>query len=123
MTKIFAVLLSLYLMTPALAEEPVPLQAAEIEVLLNGNTVKGTWDGKAYRQFFDANSVTIYQQDKAPESRGRWKVDAAKNAYCSEWNQSGVWACYEVLSQGDHYLWRSESGHTESFTVLAGKQL
>lgn len=123
MKRLFALLIFIAASGLARAEEPVALSGAEIQTLLTGNTIDGTWNGRAYRQFFNENGTTLYIESGAPVSQGRWKADLEKNLYCSEWGQSGAWSCYEILSQGDAYLWRTPEGKTESFTVLIGNQL
>ncbi len=108
---------------PAAADER-RLSAAEIEEALTGNTIEGTWAGRPYKQYFSASGSTVYAEAGRPPSTGRWKADAAKNAYCSWWEVSG-WACYEVLDGGpDTIIWVSPgSGDRYPAKVLPGKQL
>ena len=101
-----AALLALVPAVPAGAE-PRKLSAGEIENRLIGNTVEGLWDGRPYKQFFDASGNTLYVEDGRQPSMGRWKADAEKDAYCSWWEVGG-WSCYEVLDGGpDTIIWVS----------------
>ncbi|MDX1575385.1 MAG: hypothetical protein R3285_04275 [Kiloniellales bacterium] len=100
------------------------LSAAEIEQRLVGNTIEGLWDGRPYKQFFDASGNTLYVEDGRQPSMGRWKADTEKDAYCSWWEVSG-WSCYEVLDGGpDTIIWVSPgSGKEFPAKVLPGDQL
>lgn len=80
------------------------LSAPEIADALTGHTVDGLWGGTAYRSYFDATGLTIYQPRGRQPERGRWRVDAAKDQYCSWWERSG-WSCYEVNREGDTIIW------------------
>src|SRR4029453_9442857 len=67
---------------PALAA-PKPLMTDEIRALLTGNTVHGTWAGREYFSYFEANGWTSYVEPGKPSSQGRWQGHDGK--YCSKW--------------------------------------
>ena len=112
-----------FLCTPAQAEDR-KLTAAEIEQTLSGNTIEGLWAGRAYKQYFSETGNTLYAEEGRQPSKGRWKADPEKQAYCSWWEMSG-WSCYEVLDGGpDAIIWVSPgSGDRYPATVLPGRQL
>lgn len=118
-----AIVLLALLHAPAGAEDR-KLSADEIEQVLAGNTIEGLWAGRPYKQYFSETGNTIYAEDGRQPSKGRWKADPDKEAYCSWWEMSG-WSCYEVLDGGpDAIIWVSPgSGERHPATVLPGRQL
>lgn len=97
--------------------------AAEIETLLSGNTILGTWNGEEYKQYFIADGVTIYAPKRSQSTRGKWRVNAKQNTYESWWEQSG-WSAYKIVRQGDALFWTNTEGKdAQPFTVLPGEQL
>lgn len=118
-----SLLLPLLFAAAALAE-PRPLGDEEIARALSGFTAIGTWDGRSYRQYFAADGRTLYQEEGAPLTTGRWKVENGR--YCSDWTPPDLngtsWGCYEVLLEGDRFYWRSQQ-RQESFRLEAGNRL
>lgn len=102
--------------------EPVAMGAAEIETLLAGNTITGTWNGSGYQQYFEFGGVTMYLPATGANDAGKWRVDAENQAYESWWRSTG-WTAYKVLRDGDTYLWVDSGGKQHPFTVEAGKQV
>lgn len=99
----------------------VQATAAQIQQLLTGNTIVGTWSGSNYRQYYDASGVTVYVAEGAPPSRGKWRVKEDTDEYDSWWEQTG-WTPYVVMMTNDGFAW--VNGDTlEPFEVLAGKQV
>lgn len=104
------------------AAEPVSVQvgAAQIQHLLSGNTIIGTWSGSAYRQYFDANGITIYIAEGRPPSRGKWRVNEGTDAYESWWEQTG-WTPYKVMMTNEGFAWVNRD-RLEPFEVHKGRQ-
>lgn len=119
MTRFATIAACALLALPAVAEEIVP--AEEIESLLSGNTITGTWSGTQYTQYFDANGVTVYIPEGRQPDMGRWRVNADTDQYESWWEQTG-WTPYTVIRTQDGYAWKREKG-AEPFTVKKGKQI
>ncbi len=114
------------LAAPALAEEdgaPVAIQltAAQIQTLLEGNTVVGTWSGSGYKQFYGEGGFTMYVPDDGGNDQGMWRTNAETDQYESWWRMTG-WTPYTVMMTNDGYAW--VNGETlEPFQVFEGKQV
>ncbi|HSF95514.1 MAG TPA: hypothetical protein VLA52_10865 [Thermohalobaculum sp.] len=102
--------------------QAVRLTAAEIEALLSGNTIRGTWNGDLYKQFFSASGRTIYAPRHSRSTAGKWRVNPETDSYESWWEMSG-WAAYGIIRDGDALFWTTESGPPQPFEVLPGEQL
>ncbi|MEO0750788.1 MAG: hypothetical protein AAFY25_03215 [Pseudomonadota bacterium] len=99
----------------------VQLNAAQIEMLLSGNTIVGAWNGDAYTQFFDANGQTIYFPEGGQPDRGKWRVNADTDQYESWWERTS-WTGYTIMMTNDGYAWISR-GELQPFEVFKGKQV
>jgi hypothetical protein len=101
--------------------DPVKLSGPEIKALFSGNTVHGTWAGKEYWSYFEADGWTTYLPAGGKPANGRWGVNATQ--YCSTWDPGGT-ACYDVYRDGESVLWSPSSG-TERYpsTLLNGDQI
>jgi hypothetical protein len=111
---------------PALAEDEqanisIRLTAEQVGTLLYGNTIKGTWSGTSYVQFFDTSGVTIYNAEGAPSDRGRWRINAFTGKYESEWERTG-WTPYTIVMTNDGFAWINRN-RLEPFVVFEGRQL
>ena len=98
------------------------LSAAEIEALLGGNTVSGTWAGSDYKQYFGTDGFTMYVPAGGTNDEGKWRVNAAENSYESWWSATG-WTSYKVGREGEGYVWIDSKGDAYPFVVLEGKQV
>ena len=100
------------------------LDATEIEEALAGNTVDGNWKGTAFKQFFARNGSTTYVAKGSMPSIGKWKVDSAKDQYCSWWQGTG-WDCYDIYSDGpDSIIWVVPSdGYRSPSRLISGNKL
>ncbi len=98
----------------------VQVTAAQIQQLLSGNTIKGTWSGFDYTQYFGENGFTVYIEDGRPPSRGKWRVKEDTDQYDSWWENTG-WTPYTVMMTNDGYAWVNKD-RLEPFVVLEGKQ-
>ena len=98
----------------------VQASAAQIEELLSGNTITGSWGGSSYVQYFDASGLTVYIPEGGPPSRGKWRVRADTDEYDSWWENTG-WTPYRVMMTNDGYAWVN-GDRLEPFEVLPGKQ-
>jgi hypothetical protein len=116
---IWSLLLCL-LALPAFAA-PKPLSTDEIRALLTGNTVHGTWAGKEYFSYFEANGWTTYVEPGKPSTQGRWQPHGDK--YCSKWGEMGSETCYALEMDGDTLLWVTSAGARYPSKVLPGDQL
>ena len=98
----------------------VQATAAQIDELLRGNTITGTWGASTYTQYFDDSGFTVYIADGRPPSRGKWRVKVDTDQYDSWWENTG-WTAYTVMMTNEGYAW--VNGDTlEYFQVLDGKQ-
>lgn len=106
---------------PASANEK--LTAAQIQQLLDRRTALGNWRGTDTRQFFESTGATVYLPKGGVPDEGKWKVDEAKDQYCSWW-QRGGWSCYDVETDGATYYWVTPGDDYRSpFTMTDGRQM
>ena len=99
------------------------LTAEEIQELLAGRTALGNWRGTTTRQYFGSTGATVYLEEGGVPDQGKWKVDKAKDQYCSWWERSG-WSCYDVETDGTLYYWVTPSSDYRSpFTMTDGRQM
>lgn len=106
--------------TAALAA-PRPMTTDEIRAALSGNTVHGTWAGREYYSFFEANGWTTYVEPGKPSTQGRWQAHADK--YCSKWGEMGNETCYALELDGNQLLWVTSEGVRYPSQILPGDQL
>ncbi|NIA68919.1 hypothetical protein HBA54_09970 [Pelagibius litoralis] len=99
------------------------LTAGQIQQLLDGRTALGNWRGTDTRQYFETSGATVYLPEGGVPDEGKWKVDEAKDQYCSWW-QRGGWACYDVETDGTTYYWVTPGDDYRSpFTMTDGRQM
>ncbi len=108
--------------SPVLAQS-VKLKAHEIDALLTGNTVVGTWDGAPYRQFFASDGSTIYAQENARSTLGQWRIDPDRDEYQSIWPRDAEWEGWFVMEYLGTYFWVSKKTPPTPFAVVEGEQL
>lgn len=118
--RLISLLVLCALSWPALAT-PKPLGTNDIRALLAGNTVHGTWAGREYFSYFEANGWTTYVEPGKPSTLGRWQAHGDK--YCSKWGEMGSESCYALELDGDTLLWVTGEGTRYPSTVLPGDQL
>lgn len=106
--------------TAALAV-PHPMTTDEIRAALTGNTVHGTWAGREYFSYFEADGWTFYVEPGKPQTRGRWQ--AAGDKYCSKWGEMGTEICYALEMDGEQLLWVTSEGARYPSQILTGDQL
>ena len=125
MSSCLKICFALLLATGVAGADEKTLTAAEIEKLLTGNTAVGRWIDHNYRQYFGDDGATIYAQENARSSLGRWRVNRTKNHYESWWERAGWGAGYSIVVKDDVYYWVSSVGSTEpqAFEILPGSQL
>ena len=116
------VLCSLLATAPA-AGQSAKLNASEIEVLLTGNTAVGTWEGQAYRQYFEPDGTTIFAQNGVRSSRGEWRIDSARDEYQSIWPSDVEWEGWYVMEYLGDYFWVSKTTPPTPFKILEGQRL
>lgn len=103
--------------------DPIELAmtAPQIEALLRGNTIRGTWNGDKYTQFFDPNGLTVYFPDGGRPDQGKWRVNAETDQYESWWERAN-WTGYTIMITNDGFAWMSR-GQMQPFEVFEGKQV
>ena len=107
---------------PILAQaEERSLQADEIEKLLTGNTISGTWSGRAYKQYYGTGGFTVYVTARGRADQGRWRVNHDTNQYESWWQITG-WGAYTLVETSGGYAW-VHGKSLQPFEVLEGKQV
>ena len=112
--RTFLALAASVIATPALSE-PRRLTAAEIDALLSGQKITGTWNGTPYTQSFSENGQTIYVSNSRPEV-GRWRVNPQTDSYESHWERSG-WSSYGIECEGGALYWVDSRGRRNPFEV------
>jgi hypothetical protein len=118
-----AFLLILLMLATPLAAQSVKLKAHEIDALLSGNTAVGKWAGQTYRQFFDPDGSTIYAQEGARSTLGKWRIDPERDEYQSIWPRDAAWEGWFVMEFGGDFYWVSKSTPPTPFKVVEGQQL
>lgn len=123
-TLVLSILVCMATVSLTQADEKT-LTADEIKQLLSGNTAIGRWIDHNYRQYFTADGSTIYAQENARSSTGRWRTNSKRNHYESWWEQSGWGAGFTIELVDGVYYWVSSTGTTapQSFEVVSGQQL
>lgn len=101
--------------------QSVKLRGDEIGILLTGNTAVGVWDGTPYRQYFDADGITVFAQEGARSTRGEWRVSGEE--YQSRWPSETEWEGWFVMEYAGQWFWVSKSTPPTAFEVLEGEQL
>ncbi len=109
---------SLFLTAPTASYAQEQLNAAQIETLLSGNSIYGTWYGDPYVQYFDPTGPTLYKPENGHSDGGSWRVNHETNEYESWWRMSG-WSSYKVAKTEDGYAWMHHST-LQPFTVTEG---
>ena len=109
-------------MSPTASAMEHKLSGAEIHDWIDGNTIIGVWAGTSYRQFFQADGITVYQVAGVPVEFGRWWV--TETEFCALYVNGGQ-VCYRVARDGDRLIWQTMSVWRRNFTaeVLTGNQL
>ncbi|MBE0454565.1 hypothetical protein [Roseovarius autotrophicus] len=100
----------------------VRLSASEIEALLSGNTIVGTWSGTAYRQYFATDGTTVYVPDGGKPDEGRWRTNPQTNDYESWWRSTG-WTPYALVRTDAGSLAWVNGDRMEPFRVQSGRQI
>lgn len=85
----------------AFAEER-RMTGEEISQALTNNTWIGTDSKPPWKQFFNEDGTTWFEDGRSPTSYGLWEV--RNHAYCSEWG-GGAWSCYKVNKTAEGIVW------------------
>lgn len=116
------ILIASLLTFPALTQENQTdvkeLTGAQIDTLLRGNTIIGTWAGTSYTQYFSESGKTVYAPINGRPDEGRWRANPDTNRYESMW-RSGDWTPYAIVTTDDGFAWVNGEG-LEPFRVMAG---
>ncbi|MFK7874901.1 MAG: hypothetical protein AB8B71_03860 [Paracoccaceae bacterium] len=113
--------LTVAVLAGAAEAQSVKLRGDEIGILLSGNTAVGQWEGRPYRQYFDADGSTILAQPDATSSRGQWRVEGEE--FQSRWPGDVEWQGWFVMEYASDWFWVSKSTPPTQFEVLQGQQL
>ncbi|MFB9149008.1 hypothetical protein [Roseovarius ramblicola] len=98
------------------------LTAPEIEALLSGNTIVGTWSGTPYRQYYGPDGTTLYVPQDGRADEGQWRVNAETDEYESWWRSTG-WTPYALARTADgNHAWIN-GDRLEPFRVVPGRQI
>lgn len=98
-----------------------PMNQGEFQELISGNTMIGEWAGRPYKQFFNENRTTIYQEENSPPTNGTWSINE-QGQYCSVWPPDPQETCYNVTREGNNLLWESGENMYPA-TVVDGDQM
>ena len=99
----------------------VRMTAAQIENLLAGNTVMGTWSGSSYTQYYGEGDFTVYIPEGGEPDEGKWRANAETDEYESWWRSTG-WTPYTIVMTNDGYAFVNGED-LEQFDVFEGKQV
>jgi hypothetical protein len=98
------------------------LTPPEIEALLSGNTIVGTWSGTPYRQYYGPDGTTLYVPEGGRADEGRWRTNEETGEYESWWRSTG-WTPYALVrTEEGEYAWINGDG-LEPFSVVPGRQV
>tara|TARA_R100001369_G_C3237956_1_gene153510 strand:+ start:274 stop:654 length:381 start_codon:yes stop_codon:yes gene_type:complete len=98
------------------------LTPPEIEALLSGNTIVGTWSGTHYRQYYGPDGTTLYVPEGGRADEGRWRTNEETGEYESWWRSTG-WTPYALVrTEEGEYAWINGDG-LEPFSVVPGRQV
>ncbi|MCZ4280636.1 hypothetical protein O4H49_07590 [Kiloniella laminariae] len=103
-----AIAFPLLLLAQTASAEEVKLSADQIRAYLSGKIVVNRPEGKtSFRQSFEQNGQTRYQETGRKEEVGYWNVQGDR--YCSQWGPFG-WSCYVMTAEGNLLTWIAEDG-------------
>lgn len=98
------------------------MTASEIEDVLTGNTIEGSFNSISYRQYFAEDGTTIYVPKEGKPAQGRWRVDPETDVYESWWVSTG-WIPFAMIDMPeDDYAWVN-GDQIEPFEVTEGKNI
>ncbi len=91
----------------------------ELGVLLSGKTIRGTWRGQGYTQYFGTDGRTSYEPDGGSADWERWHLGDTCN-YCSTWAGCGE-SCYRAFEKEGTYCWQpANGGDLQPFNLKSG---
>ena len=80
-----------------------------MKVLLSDNTLTSTETDRVTEQVFQASGVTFTVDiSTKAQSQGFWRIENDK--YCSQWQPSEHWSCYDVFSNDQGVVFVSSNG-------------
>ena len=129
-----AILVALFSLValPLWADSTTPTEEAELPVIVRltpeqmgtvffGNTIKGSWDGKPFMQFFSRRGDTYFVTEDGNMEQGNWRINAFTGRFEIWWEQTG-WVSYRVIMTNQGFAWSNRS-LPEPFTVMEGQQV
>ena len=91
----------------------------ELVQLLEGRSIRGTWNGRDYVQWFGPTGRTAYKPLGGLTEWGNWHLGDTGN-YCARW-EHGRLTCYQVILRDATYYWRPvKGGALQPFTLHEG---
>ena len=100
---------------PAFAQEQ-KLTGVEIEMALSDHTLQGSDENSnVWRQIFQKAGATYYAVNGG-QSQGVWQVRG--DQYCSQWPPNESWTCYDLLRDGENFIFVSGSGQRTTGKLL-----
>ncbi len=99
------------------------LEAADVETLLSGNTVRGTsGDGRAYFVYFAPDGANLMQTADGFVDEGRWRV-TSEGRYCGKWSKvrAGEERCFDVRKGGEEELTFERGDEVHQLRLIKGR--
>lgn len=117
-------LLALCLGGTASAAIDEPLDAAQIEAAVAGNSLAGYWQNAELKQHFARDGTALRQRERGEVVDGRWRVEQSRDLLCAEYPAIDEATCYRVHRQGERLvLFEAETGYPLHASVTAGNIL
>ena len=113
-----AISMTLALAIPAAHADLNRMDGAGIAAALDGKTISGERDGKAWVQTFDAAGVTVQTAAGDAASEGRWRV--REDRFCSQWPPAPAWVCYDMFRDGNVDVFVGEDGEEWPARITGG---
>ena len=115
---VIAVFMTLALAVSVAHADLKRLDGAGIAAALDGKTISGERDGKAWVQTFDAAGLTVYTAAGEAASEGHWRV--REERFCSQWPPAPAWVCYDMFGDGDVVVFVGEDGVERPARITGG---
>ncbi len=100
--------ITLFVSGDSIADDQTKLNSEQIREYLSDRYVEGSYKGREWKSFFNANGDTHYSETNGRPSNGRWKAE--NDRYCSQWPPSAIWDCYYITANGEELTFVPEHG-------------
>ena len=110
------------IITSALAIAPAHadlkrMDGSGIAAAMEGKTISGKRDGKAFVQTFDAGGITVRKVAEEAALEGSWQV--REDRFCLQW-PAAAWTCYDIFGDGDVVVFVGEDGEQWPARIAGG---